>query len=44
MRMRRRRWFRPEEAASLVQEPDLGRLIAGFQPPPEGRAAPIAGE
>lgn len=41
---RRRQWFPPDEAASLVNEPDLGRLIAGFSPPPEGRPAPIAGE
>lgn len=41
---RTRRWFRPEEAAELVAEPDLARLIAGFAPPPSGRPAPIAGE
>lgn len=44
VRERRRAWFAPDEAARLVNEPDLGRLIAGFVPPPEGRAAPIAGE
>lgn len=27
---RTRRWFRPREAAKLVDEPDLGELIAGF--------------
>lgn len=41
---RRRQWFAPSEAAGLVVEPDLGRLIAGFAPPAEGRPAPIAGE
>jgi 8-oxo-dGTP pyrophosphatase MutT (NUDIX family) len=41
---RHRQWFTPGEAAGLVQEPDLGRLIAGFIPPCEGRPAPIAGE
>jgi 8-oxo-dGTP pyrophosphatase MutT (NUDIX family) len=41
---RRRQWFHQDEAARLVNEPDLGRLIAGFVPPAEGRAAPIIGE
>jgi 8-oxo-dGTP pyrophosphatase MutT (NUDIX family) len=41
---RQRKWFLTGEAAQLVNEPDLGRLIAGFVPPHEGRAAPIAGE
>lgn len=41
---RRRQWFSSDEAATLVNEPDLGRLIAGFAPPPQGRPAPIAGE
>lgn len=41
---RTRQWFRPEEAASLVNEPDLASLIAGFVPPVEGRRAPISGE
>lgn len=27
---RTRRWFRPEEAAGMVDEKDLGELIAGF--------------
>jgi 8-oxo-dGTP pyrophosphatase MutT (NUDIX family) len=40
---RRRRWFGAAEAAALVQEPDLARLIATFTPPNEGRAAPISG-
>lgn len=40
-----RQWFALEEAASLVAEPDLARLISGFSPPPAaGRMAPIAGE
>lgn len=43
-RERTRRWFRPEDAAGLVAEPDLARLIAGFVPPRGGRQAPIAGE
>ena len=41
---RSRQWFRPHEAAPLVNEPDLGRLISAFSPPAEGRPAPIAGE
>ena len=41
---RRRQWFAQAEAAGLVQEPDLARLIAGFVPPRSGRPAPIAGE
>lgn len=41
---RQRQWFPTDQAASLVNEPDLGRLIAGFVPPAEGRAAPIIGE
>jgi 8-oxo-dGTP pyrophosphatase MutT (NUDIX family) len=41
---RRRQWFGPADAASLVNEPDLGRLIAGFVPPAAGRLAPIVGE
>ncbi len=41
---RRRAWFAPAEAAGLVNEPDLARLIAGFVPPPAGRPGPIAGE
>lgn len=41
---RRRQWFRPDEAAGLVNEPDLARLILDFVPPSQGRAAPISGE
>ncbi len=41
---RRRQWFSQEEAAGLVQEPDLGRLITDFVPPAAGRLAPIVGE
>jgi 8-oxo-dGTP pyrophosphatase MutT (NUDIX family) len=41
---RQRQWFPTDKAAQLVNEPDLGRLIAGFVPPHEGRAAPIIGE
>ncbi|MCX7288089.1 MAG: NUDIX hydrolase [Rhodobacterales bacterium] len=41
---RRRAWFVQQEAADLVQEPDLGRLIAAFAPPAAGRQAPIIGE
>ena len=41
---RRRQWFAQGEAAALVQEVDLGRLIAGFVPPVAGRQAPIVGE
>lgn len=41
---RKRQWFRPDEAAVLVNEADLGHLIASFVPPREGRPAPIAGE
>jgi 8-oxo-dGTP pyrophosphatase MutT (NUDIX family) len=42
---RRRAWFPLAEAAGLVQEPDLARLIAGFVPPPaSGSRAPVIGE
>lgn len=41
---RQRQWFARQDAAGLVNEPDLGSLIAGFVPPPSGRLAPIAGE
>jgi 8-oxo-dGTP pyrophosphatase MutT (NUDIX family) len=45
MKERRREWFPQAEAAALVQEPDLARLIAGFTPPdPAGRRAPAIGE
>jgi 8-oxo-dGTP pyrophosphatase MutT (NUDIX family) len=44
-RERRRAWYTPDEAAALVQEPDLARLIRAFVPPEaEGRQAPIIGE
>lgn len=41
---RRRAWFGPDEAAALVDEADLARLIAEFVPPAEGRPGPIAGD
>jgi 8-oxo-dGTP pyrophosphatase MutT (NUDIX family) len=41
---RTRQWFRQEIAATMVNEPDLASLIAGFVPPSLGRPAPIAGE
>jgi 8-oxo-dGTP pyrophosphatase MutT (NUDIX family) len=41
---RQRQWFRPAMASTLVNEPDLGRLIGSFVPPRPGRPAPIAGE
>lgn len=41
---RRRQWFAQDEAAALVLEPDLGRLIATFVPSEGGRQAPIVGE
>lgn len=41
---RTRRWFRPEDAAGLVAEAELARLITAFVPPPAGRQAPIVGE
>ena len=41
---RRREWFPADQAAALVREPDLARLIASFSPPPSaGRAEPISG-
>lgn len=36
---RTRRWYRPQEAARLVNEPDLGELIAGFGADPRKFAA-----
>jgi 8-oxo-dGTP pyrophosphatase MutT (NUDIX family) len=36
---RTRRWFRPDEAASLVDERDLGELIANFGVNPRKSAA-----
>jgi 8-oxo-dGTP pyrophosphatase MutT (NUDIX family) len=41
---RTRQWFRQDVAATMVNEPDLASLIAGFVPPSLGRPAPIAGE
>lgn len=43
-RERERRWVGQADAAAMVQEPDLARLILGFVPPVQGRPAPIAGE
>ncbi len=44
MKERRRQWFPLGEAAALVAEPELSRIIAGFTPPKDGRPAPIAAE
>jgi 8-oxo-dGTP pyrophosphatase MutT (NUDIX family) len=44
VKMRQRQWFSREEAAGLVAEPDLSRIIADFTPPENGRSAPIAGD
>lgn len=41
---RTRRWVPQTTAATMVNEPDLGALIAGFVPPTGGRPAPIAGD
>ncbi len=41
---RTRQWFRQDIAATMVNEPDLASLIAGFVPPRQGRSAPISGE
>ena len=41
---RQRQWFSLAEAASLVAEPELSQIIAGFTPPEDGRPAPIAAE
>ena len=41
-KVRQRKWFPRSEAAGLVAEPDLSRIIEGFIPPPDGRPAPIA--
>jgi 8-oxo-dGTP pyrophosphatase MutT (NUDIX family) len=41
---RQRQWFHASLASTLVNEPDLGRLIGSFVPPPTGRPSPIAGE
>jgi 8-oxo-dGTP pyrophosphatase MutT (NUDIX family) len=44
VRERRREWFPVGQAAALVAEPDLARIIADFAPPKPGRPAPIAGD
>jgi 8-oxo-dGTP pyrophosphatase MutT (NUDIX family) len=41
---RSRQWVAQPEAALMVNEPDLGALIAGFVPPVRGRPAPIAAD
>jgi 8-oxo-dGTP pyrophosphatase MutT (NUDIX family) len=41
--VRKRQWFRPNEAATLVREPDLAALIQGFAPPVQGRQPPVTG-
>jgi 8-oxo-dGTP pyrophosphatase MutT (NUDIX family) len=43
-RERRREWFPLGQAASLVAEPELALMIAGFSPPAAGRPAPVAGD
>jgi 8-oxo-dGTP pyrophosphatase MutT (NUDIX family) len=40
---RERKWFSLPDAASLVDEPALARIIASFTPPVPGRFAPISG-
>lgn len=44
MKERRRKWFSLQEASTLVAEPELAMIIAGFLPPIGGRAAPITGD
>lgn len=41
---RQRKWFPQQEASTLVAEPELAMIIAGFLPPVAGRAAPITGD
>lgn len=41
---RTRQWVPQPLAATMVNEPDLAALIAGFVPPVGGRRAPIAGD
>lgn len=41
---RRRKWFSPAEAATLVAEPELALIISQFAPPQQGRPAPISGD
>lgn len=43
-RERRREWFPLQTAATLVAEPELAQIIAGFTPPHVGRSAPIAAD
>jgi 8-oxo-dGTP pyrophosphatase MutT (NUDIX family) len=44
MKARRRQWFPLAEAATLVAEPELALIIAGFTPPAQGRPAPISAD
>lgn len=44
VQQRTRQWVPQFVAATMVNEPDLGSLIAGFVPPSYGRPAPIAGD
>lgn len=44
VKKRTRQWVPQHIAATMVNEPDLGNLIAGFTPPAKGRLAPIAGD
>jgi 8-oxo-dGTP pyrophosphatase MutT (NUDIX family) len=44
IKARNRQWFGQAEAATLVDESELRRLIEGFVPPPEGRARPIGAD
>lgn len=41
---RQRKWFPLKEAACLVAEPELSRIIEDFTPPEDGRLAPIGAE
>jgi 8-oxo-dGTP pyrophosphatase MutT (NUDIX family) len=43
-KVRTRQWVPQSQAATMVNEPDLGALIAGFVPPAKGRLAPIAAD
>jgi 8-oxo-dGTP pyrophosphatase MutT (NUDIX family) len=42
VKARQRKWFRLKEAAGLVAEPELSRIIESFTPPDDGRPAPIS--
>ena len=44
VKARQRKWFSLVEAAAQVAEPELALIIAGFTPPEDGRAAPIAAD